>query len=599
MRSRKVAIAYVETKGRDEKPSAANPWDVFSFGAYRVLAGVVAARPQDESRIFSCAEGAVDDMVAQLEAFQPDVLAASCYMWSFGTFVEVASRLRQRFPKLAVVFGGPCAHPAMFGLAPYRAKSRCVDVLVTREGETVLPAILALDEMTPEALLEIPGATVRTPLGFRDAPLGSPSQSLDEMPSPYRMGLSPSDVPGKIELFRGCPLSCSFCSWGLSGDPSRVVSPEWLAEELRVFRRLGIESVLLVDAGINLNGRAFKSLVEAEKEVGLFRDVALACELYPDYVREEHIDFLRHCRIHTAGVGLQTISAETHKLMQRKFDEKKFRRGLALIEEVVTPTIDIIFGLPGDTPDTFWRTVDWALAASDKADVFAYHALVLPDALMTRAPDNCQIDFDPLTLKMRSCLGWTEKEIEDTRQRLRDMTRRHGDLWYGIERGSAGRNTESRPAARTPELVSSLPLGAEPVAPAETRASQALREAALASQPSRALDARLHSALARVVQEGSGGRWSLTSAEHVDANIVVQLATNDGPLELTARRAEPGTRCYRVAGGIAWSYRAKSLPREVLVVVDRTIERSTPLASELSNQLALRSRESAATALAR
>ncbi|MCX4243649.1 B12-binding domain-containing radical SAM protein [Paraliomyxa miuraensis] len=454
MRQRKVAIAYVETQGRGEEPKPDNPWDVFSYGAYRVLAAAVQACPDNDTRLFSCGEGEVEALAADIEAFGPDVFAASCFMWSFPTFVEVAKRLRPRLPGMAIVFGGPCAHPAMFDLPPYRDCHRLVDALVAREGETVIASILALEAIDRDALLAIQGVMVPTPFGFRAGGAGGrPVQPLDEMPSPYRMGLSPAHVPGKIELFRGCPMSCAFCEWGVADDPSRVASREWLTEELLTFRRLGLQSVLLVDAGINLNGRAFRNLVAAESEVGLFEHAKVALELYPDYVREEHIDFLRGCNIHTVGVGLQTISPNTHASMGRRFNAEKFRRGMGLIEEVTRPTIDVIFGLPGDSPEAFWRTIEFALEVSDAADVFAYHALVLPDGLMTRAPEGCEIDFDPVTLTMRSCDGWSAQDIVDTKKRLSDLCQRHGELWYGIERGPETRahhGTSERP----PELRS-------------------------------------------------------------------------------------------------------------------------------------------------
>ena len=40
-----------------------------------------------------------------------------------------------------------------------------------------------------------------------------------------------------------------------------------------------------------------------------------------------------------------------------------------------------------------------------------YHCVVLPSALMVRAPAHYAMDYDPVDLKMRSCLGWTEEAL--------------------------------------------------------------------------------------------------------------------------------------------------------------------------------------------
>jgi len=41
-----------------------------------------------------------------------------------------------------------------------------------------------------------------------------------------------------------------------------------------------------------------------------------------------------------------------------------------------------------------------------------YHCVVLPSALMVRAPAGYNMDYDLVTLKMRSCLGWSEQALQ-------------------------------------------------------------------------------------------------------------------------------------------------------------------------------------------
>ncbi len=62
-------------------------------------------------------------------------------------------------------------------------------------------------------------------------------------------------------------------------------------------------------------------------------------------------------------------------------------------------------GLPGDTPDRFRRTLDYALSLP--TSVRAYHCLVMPDAVMTRGLRVFDMAYDPRTMAMISCLGWS------------------------------------------------------------------------------------------------------------------------------------------------------------------------------------------------
>ena len=79
------------------------------------------------------------------------------------------------------------------------------------------------------------------------------------------------------------------------------------------------------------------------------------------------------------------------------------------LSSVAHTTAGLILGLPGDSPASFRDTLRRALELPCRIRV--YLCLVLPDAFLTRAPPEYAIDFDPITLQMRSCLGWSEAEL--------------------------------------------------------------------------------------------------------------------------------------------------------------------------------------------
>ena len=66
-------------------------------------------------------------------------------------------------------------------------------------------------------------------------------------------------------------------------------------------------------------------------------------------------------------------------------------------------------GLPGDTPQNLRKSFERARTLPCALRV--YHCVVLPSALMVRAPAEYRMDYDPVSLKMRSCMGWSEPEL--------------------------------------------------------------------------------------------------------------------------------------------------------------------------------------------
>src|SRR6185312_16947602 len=100
------------------------------------------------------------------------------------------------------------------------------------------------------------------------------------------------------------------------------------------------------------------NLAAAEREVGALRDVPLLYEVYPLGLSDDHVRFLKSVDVATAGIGLQSYDPEVLRRLDRPFDAARFERTLRQAADLGPVTIEFIFGLPGDTPDAFWRTFD-------------------------------------------------------------------------------------------------------------------------------------------------------------------------------------------------------------------------------------------------
>ncbi|MCA9573826.1 MAG: cobalamin-dependent protein [Polyangiales bacterium] len=201
-----------------------SPWTLgarhVSFNlAVRRLQAALMSDPrlaQTEVRVFEMGAESLATWVERLAEFDPDMLAASTYLWSLPTFSLLASAIKRRSPRCLTVFGGPSARPAMLALAPFRDAAQFVDVLALGEGEHVITELAAHHGHGVQSFSAIPGLALHSPLGWRMTPAPRQSLAIDTLPSPYRMGLVPNGVTAYLETYRGCPMSCSFCQWGNS-----------------------------------------------------------------------------------------------------------------------------------------------------------------------------------------------------------------------------------------------------------------------------------------------------------------------------------------------------------------------------------------------
>jgi hypothetical protein len=550
---RKVALLCVDPWARHTS------FAPFNYAVRRVQASLLGAGIDGaEVHLVETRSQDPDALLATLEEIDPDVVGASAYVWSFAMFVEVAERLKRRRPDVTVVFGGPSARPAMFELEPYRDRRGSCDALVLGEGEHVISQIVEMPVRDEASLSTIAGLALPSRDGFRRTAAPVPIADLDALPSAYEAGLVPSGVSGHIETFRGCPLSCSFCQWGDSGGNSRIFSREYLARELAAMRDLGLVDALIVDAGLNLNPRAFRNLAWAEREVGFLREAGLNFEIYPSHLTDEHLEFLSQVRIQTVGIGLQSSDKEVLRSLQRPFDEQRFDRVVRRLCEFPDADlrIEIILGLPHDGPESFMRTL--ARARELPCGVRVFHCLVLPDALMTRAPPGADMVFDPVTLYMRSCAGWTEKALRETGERLTDLCEKAGGQ---VEGGFYW----SFPGPSSRDGV----MSAKPMEPVSIAGQQ--------------LAAPMVARVSSFVQTATAGRWTVASVSRDHGVVVLEASTPEGPRHIELTAAEPGAKAYRTIGDVSVRYRPTAEPpsREFLSVLDGLVPRAGKLFSQL------------------
>lgn len=414
-----------------------------SYGIHRIQAAVLADPVLDgvEVPIMDQHRPDVAAYVAAIVSRTPEVVGLSLFVWSTPCLVEVAREIRRRLPETVIVCGGPSARIALLDRAPFGPAAEYADALVTTAGEDAFAALVRLVAAgarradLPAALRGIAGLEIPTATGWHatDRPRGE--RSLDRLPSPYQMGLMRYGAVGYLETFRGCPVSCRFCEWGVMDAAAGVFSREYLVRELEALAAHAARSVFHVDSGLNLNAAAFRNLAAAEREVGFLKQTGLWCEIYPARITDDHLEFLSECGPTWLGVGLQSMQRQVLKNLERPYGPEHFETAIARLKSVVAGMeVQVIFGLPTDSPAGFLETL--AYARSLGVGVRVYHCLVLPDALLTRSEPEWNLKFSPLTLAMESCAGWTAESLLDMRAYLTEEVTScggtAGNFWWSF-----------------------------------------------------------------------------------------------------------------------------------------------------------------------
>jgi radical SAM superfamily enzyme YgiQ (UPF0313 family) len=491
----------------------------FSYAARKLQASLLSAPDLGdvETTLIDLRTDEIDAFFERIVAFRPTLVAASTYIWSIEVFSALAARLKAWDPSLPIVMGGPAARPSVLALQPYAAASRHVDALVTGEGEEVMREIVR-HHRASDFTRRVAGLTVPGPLGWRRT-TEAPRPELDAYASPYQVGNVPQREIGFLETFRGCPISCAFCQWGIEKS-DRVHSVEYLTSHLEGLERAEVDKIYVLDAGFNLSSRAFRNVVEAERQVGLLSRCQVLGHIYPTFLKDEHLEFFAYFRQAEITVGVQSFDAAVLKRLGRPFDLERFERVLGELRGRFDIDLEIILGLPGDDPASFRATFERAIELATTVRVF--YCLALPDALLERV-EEFALEFDPRSFMLRSCKGWTREALAAEWEYVQAVASAHhrpslGPNWVDFR-------TQFPGAAEIAERRGTAPLAPEIV--------DRLRASAAAS--------------------ASG--FTLAGARRDGAQLLFDLEGAAAPLVLEVSRAVAGAPRFSELDGIAYSYR--------------------------------------------
>ena len=179
----------------------------------------------------------IEQTLAQIQ--DPDICAFSVYVWNHKYTVALARAIRTRWPQCVLVFGGPEVSASWL-------RYEFADCLVLGEGERSFVKILdtVAAGNRPEQIIK----TERM-------------ESLDEVPSPYAMGIFDQIVSenpdvgwsAPFETNRGCPYSCTFCDWGgLTQSKIKKFGLDRVQADIDWLSRQNVKTIFVTDANFGV-----------------------------------------------------------------------------------------------------------------------------------------------------------------------------------------------------------------------------------------------------------------------------------------------------------------------------------------------------------
>lgn len=303
----------------------------------------------------------LEKVVEHIKASNPQLLGLTVTSPVFHLGQALAGALREHLPQ-PIVVGGP-----HITVLKEEAFTEQFDYAVVQEGEETLVDLMNTLENGGD-LSQIAGLIYREDGHVRSNSPRPFIKDLDSIPFPSREKLNPQDyvfeVPNKgvipvatIELTRGCPFKCVFCSEPLNtGRGLRKRSAKNVVDEMLVVKKeFGIDHFMTLDSTLTLN----RKLIEAFCHELIARDAQVTWEgqTRANLVDEELLTLMKRAGLVRMSFGLESANRRVLELMRKEVEPESMREAYRLCKKLEISTLTgVMIGNPGDTRATVLET---------------------------------------------------------------------------------------------------------------------------------------------------------------------------------------------------------------------------------------------------
>ena len=332
-------------------------------------------------------------IVDEIYHHQPDILAATTWLFNHEQLMHVASRVKALLPEACLVLGGP---EFLGDNEEFLRKNPFVDCVFRGEGEEVFPQWLTCWNH-PEQWHTVPGLCYLTPnKEYKDNGIARVLNFAGLVPPEQSRFFNWSKPFVQLETTRGCFNTCAFCVSG-GEKPVRTLSIESIRRRLQLIHAHGIKNVRVLDRTFNYNPRRAKELLRLFLE--FHPDIRFHLEIHPALLSEElkeELSLLPKGLLHLEA-GIQSLREpvlEKSRRMGKLSDALDGLRFLCALPNMETHA-DLIAGLPLYHLHEIFEDVR-TLAGYAAGEIQLESLKLLPGTEMRRRAEELGIKYSPL-----------------------------------------------------------------------------------------------------------------------------------------------------------------------------------------------------------
>ena len=372
-------------------------------------------------------------VVNEICQHQPDILAATCWLFNHDPLMHILSRVKALLPQSCLILGGPEF------LGDNESFLRCqpfVDCVFRGEGEEEFPHWLECWNR-PEEWKSIKGLCYIDANGqYQDNSLATVA-AFDKLVPPEESPFFNWSKPFvQLETTRGCFNTCAFCVSG-GEKPVRTLSIETIQERLQTIHAHGIKDVRVLDRTFNFNPRRAKELLQLF--LTFYPHIRFHLEIHPALLSEElktELQQLPEGLLHLEA-GIQSLREPVLEKCRRLGKLDDALNGLQFLCSLknMETHADLIAGLPLYRLEEIFEDIR-TLAEYHAGEIQLESLKLLPGTEMRRRAEEMGIRYSPLPpYKVLQTPAISTSELQTARRLSRLLDAFYNTpAWQGLTR---------------------------------------------------------------------------------------------------------------------------------------------------------------------
>jgi len=284
-------------------------------------------------------DGFAESAAREIAKREADVYGFGSICSGYPLTLRIAGRVKAIHPEATVLLGGPQASVVA---QPTLASFPFVDFVLRGESEASLP--IFLEELSGEHNFDrVPGLTHRSIWGIRQNADAPPIADLDDLPMPayHLTGELHGAEQASLELGRGCPFACTFCSTNdFFRRKFRLRSPERVLQDMRAIEgEYGIREFILTHDMFTVDAKRVRAFCHHMIASGT--NYRWSCSARTDSVDRELLELMAEAGCTGVFFGVETGSERMQKIIDKHLDTNRAHQIIDIVRPSTTPSASL------------------------------------------------------------------------------------------------------------------------------------------------------------------------------------------------------------------------------------------------------------------